>query len=123
VDELEIDVRARSRQDAEDIFSTVSLKGFMSEGTVGLIILTTIALGSALVWHWLVDYYVPAVIGATITTVTSFQLAAYFHLGYLDPFFLVAVLTSSIMVAVIALLVGLPFRARRRSHGSSARAL
>ena len=26
----------------------------MSEGTVGLIILTAIALGSALVWHWLV---------------------------------------------------------------------
>ena len=95
----------------------------MSEGTVGLIILTAIALGSALVWHWLVVFYRPAVIGATITTVIAFQVAAYFHLGYLDPFLLVAIVTSSIVAAVIALLVGVPFRAWRKSHASTSRAL
>ena len=95
----------------------------MSEGTVGLIILTSIALASALLWHRFVPFYRPAVIGATITAVTAFQVADYVRLGYLDPFFLVAVVTSSIMAAVIALVVGLPFRARRRSHISSTKAL
>jgi hypothetical protein len=95
----------------------------MSEGTVGLIILTTIALGSALLWHWLLAFYAPAVIGATITTVIAFQVAAYFHLGYLDPFFFVAAVTSSIMAFAIALLAGLTFRARRRSYVSSGKVL
>ena len=85
---------------------------------MGLIILTIIALASALIWHWLVTHYVTAVIGATITTVPAFQAAAYFHLGYLDPFFLVAMITSSMMAAVISLLVGLPFRALRKSYAA-----
>lgn len=91
----------------------------MSEGTVGLVILGATALGAALVWHWFVPFYRPAVIGATITTVIVFQVAAYIHLGYLDPFFVVAIVTSSIVAAVIALLVGIPFRARRKSHVST----
>jgi hypothetical protein len=122
-DELEIDVCARSRQDTEDAFSTTLLEGFMSEGTGGLIIFTIITLGSALVWHWLIAHYVSAVIGATITAVMTFQVAAYFYVGYLDPFFLVALVTSAIVAAVIALLVGLPFRERRRPHVSNAKAL
>jgi len=95
----------------------------MSEGTVGLIILTAIALGSVLVWHWLVAFYRPAVIGATITTAFVFQAAGCFHLGCLDPFFLVAALTSSLMAGAIAMLVGLPFRAWRKSHVSTSKAL
>lgn len=95
----------------------------MSEGTVGLIILLTIALGSALAWHWLVTAFVPAVLGATITTVIAFQVSAYIYLGYLDPFFLIAVATSSAMAAVVALLVGLPLRARRKQRASEGGAL
>ena len=90
----------------------------MSEGTAGLVILAAIAMASALLWHWLVPRYIAAVVGATITTATAFQFVAYLHLGYLDPFFLVAMITSSMMAAVIALLVGLPFRAVRRSFGA-----
>jgi hypothetical protein len=69
---------------------------FGSEGTIGLIVLMSIALGSALVWHCLMAFYVRAVIGATITTVIAFQVAAYFHLGYLDSFFSVAAITSAL---------------------------
>ena len=95
----------------------------MSEGTVGLIILTSIALASALLWHRFVPFYRPAVIGATITAVTAFQVADYVRLGYLDPFFLVAVVTSSVVAAVIALLVGIPFRARRKLHVATSKTL
>jgi Kef-type K+ transport system membrane component KefB len=90
----------------------------MSEGTSGLLILAGIAMSSAVLWHWLVPRYIAAVVGATITAAAAFQYVAYLHLGYFDPFFLVAIITSSVMAAVIALLVGLPFRAVRRSYGA-----
>jgi hypothetical protein len=88
----------------------------MDEGTVGLIVFFTIAVISALMWHWLVPIYVLATVGATVTTVIAFQVAAYLHLGYLDPFFLIALVTSSVMGAGVALHVGLPFRPRRKPH-------
>jgi Na+/H+ antiporter NhaA len=95
----------------------------MSESTVGLIVFLAIGLGSALAWHRLVTSYVRAVVGATITTVIVFQLAAYLHLGFLDPFFVIAAATSSVIAAVIALIVGLPFRARRKQRASEGSAL
>lgn len=95
----------------------------MSEGTVGLAVFLIIAIGSALAWHWCVTTYVRSVIGATLTTVIVFQLAAYLQIGYLDPFFLIAVITTSVMAAVVALLIGLPFRSRRKPRGSNDNAL
>jgi hypothetical protein len=91
----------------------------MSEGTVGLVIFFIIAIGSALAWHWCVTIYSRAVIGATFTTVIVFQIAAYLHIGYLDSFFLIAVITTSVMAAVMAFIIGLPFRSRRKRLGSN----
>ncbi len=91
----------------------------MSEGAVGILVLGTIAVCSGLVWHWLVTVYRVAVIGSTVTTVIAFQIAAYLHAGYIDPFFLVAVITSSFVAAGVASLIGLPFRARRKSNAES----
>ncbi|MFA5633033.1 MAG: hypothetical protein WC997_16115 [Porticoccaceae bacterium] len=76
--------------------------------------LGTIAICSGLVWHWFVTVYPTAVIGSTVTTVVTFQIAAYLHAGYVDPFFPIAVITSSFVAAVIASLIGLLIRARRR---------
>ena len=95
----------------------------MSEDTIGLIVFLGIGLGSALAWHWLMTSFVRAVVGATITTGIVFQIAAYIHLGYLDPFFVIAAVTSTAMAAVISLLVGLPFRARRKRSVSQGSAL
>lgn len=88
----------------------------MSEGTIGLIVFFSLAVVSSLVWHRLVASYFSATIGAAITTVIAFQIAVFLHLGYLDPFFLVAVATSSIIAVVAALAIGLPFRTRRKTH-------
>jgi len=95
----------------------------VSEDTVGLIVFLAIGLGSALAWHWVVTSYVRAVVGATTTTVIAFQIAAYLHAGYVDPYFVIAAATTLVMAAVIALLVGLPFRARRKQHVSEESAL
>jgi hypothetical protein len=85
----------------------------MSEGTIGLILLSAISIGSAFAWHWLVKFYFLAVLGATVTTVFAFQVANYLYLGYLDPFFLIAIVTTSIPAVAVALVVGIPFRAQR----------
>jgi hypothetical protein len=88
----------------------------MSEGTVGLIIFVVLAVIAALLWHRFVATYTRALIGATATAVIGFQVAAYIHLGHLDPFFIIAAAASSAPAAAIAFLVGLPFRAHRKTN-------
>lgn len=91
----------------------------MSEAAIGVFVFATITLASALVWHRLVSSYGRAVMGSTITTAVAFQVAAYLHAGAVDPLFLIAVGTSSVVAAGVASLVGLPFRALRKSDGGN----
>lgn len=95
----------------------------MSEGAMGLLVFIFTALVSSLIWHRYVAAYSSAVFGATLSAVMLFQVFAYLQLGYLAPFFLIAVATSSVMAVIIALLVGLPFRARRKADATKNNAL
>ena len=88
----------------------------MTDGSTGLFVLLLISGVSALVWHYFVRAYAIAVIGATASTVVLFQVAVFVQLGYIDPFFLIAAVTSSGVAVVIALVIGLPYRARRKQH-------
>jgi uncharacterized membrane protein YccC len=72
-----------------------------------------IAAASSLGWHFLVKRYGRAVIGAALTAVVLFRVVSYLVLGYLDPYFLVATVTSTIPAFAIAAVVGLPFRILR----------
>jgi hypothetical protein len=94
-----------------------------TKNLMGLIIFLSIAVVSALLWHRFLPSYAMASIGATATTVVAFQIAAYFNLGYLDTFFLIAVVTSSLYAAAISFIVGIPFRVRRKKGGPSGKAL
>ncbi len=95
----------------------------MDEGTIGLIIFFATAVASALLWHRFVASYLAAIAASTVTAVVAFQVMAYIHLGYLDPFYLIAVVTTTIFAAIVSLLVGLPFRSKRRTHVSDSKAL
>ncbi len=44
------------------------------------------------------------VLVTALTTAGVFQLLAYLNLGYLDPFFLIALLTSSVLAGVVSTL-------------------
>lgn len=90
---------------------------------MGLLVFIFTALVSSLIWHRYVVAYSSAVFGATVSAVVIFQVFAYLQLGHLDPFFSIAVATSSVMAVIIALLVGLPFRARRKSDATKNNAL
>lgn len=86
----------------------------MSETTVGWLALLSIAAGSALVWNILLRSFLLATLLATITSVVLFQVAAYLHVGYLDPFYLIAVATSSVICLFVAVAVGMLVRNSNR---------
>jgi hypothetical protein len=90
---------------------------------VGLIIFFAIALGCAAIWHAFLPRYLAASFGATVTTVLTFQGVTFVQLGHLDPFFLIAAVTTSAIALLISLLVGLPFQARRKYHRGEKNAL
>lgn len=90
----------------------------MDEGTQGLLILGAMAVLSAIGWHLIVKRFVLALLGATLTTVILFQVANYIHLGYLDPFFIIAMITSGAGALVISAVVGVPFLALRKKNES-----
>jgi hypothetical protein len=80
---------------------------------LGIVILIGIGIVSAALWHHFVPRFAVATIAATTTTVVLFQIAAYIDLGYLDPFFLIAIGTSGALSLLISVLIGLPMRTRR----------
>ena len=82
----------------------------MSEATVGWLVLLSIAVVSAIAWHILLRSFLLATLLATTTSVVLFQIAAYLHVGYLDPFFLIAVATSSVICLFVAVAVGMLVR-------------
>lgn len=86
------------------------LEPSMSEATVGWLVLSSIAVASALGWHLLLRSFLLATVLATATAVILFQVAAYLYAGYLDPFFLVAVITSSVICLLITITVGMLVR-------------
>ena len=83
---------------------------------IGLGVLTFIAVISAVVWHVLVKRYLGAVSGSVVTTVFAFQIANYLHLGYIDPFAVIAMIMSGLIALAVSAIIGLPFRSFRRKH-------
>lgn len=80
---------------------------------MAILVFVGIALLSAVTWHRYLQTYSSASIAAAATTVVVFQLIVYLQLGYLDPFFPIAVVTTGALSLVISFIVGLPIRARR----------
>ena len=87
----------------------------MSEGATGFLVLISISVFVALLAHWLIRHYLVASLCAAVMASVGFQFAAYLHLGYLDPFFIIALATGAVVAFAIAALVGIPFiRVRRK---------
>lgn len=105
---LALTLRSSGRPPAAAYLS--SLEPSMSEATVGWLVLSSTAVASALGWHLLLRSFLLATVLATATAVVLFQVAAYLYAGYLDPFFLVAVITSSVICLLITVTVGMLVR-------------
>jgi membrane protein DedA with SNARE-associated domain len=59
--------------------------------------------------HAKIKKYLFASVLSAIASSIVFQIIGYFILGYLDPFFLIALFTGALVSLVIALLTGVPF--------------
>jgi len=70
----------------------------------------------ALLCHAFFREYFLASAGAAVVTSLTWQSLNYWHLGHLDPFFPIALVTGGVVAFVLSLLVGLPFARARRRH-------
>ena len=94
----------------------------MNDNIQSIFVLTSIVFVSAIAWHLFVEKYFLSVAGATLTTAIAFQLANYYYIGYLDPFFIIAILASGCVAFVGSAIIGLPFKiVRDRLAGKSKR--
>jgi len=84
----------------------------MSEGLI-LLLLLVLWVALALGCHIYIKRYFLASFMAACLMVISVQVVSYIELGYLDPFWLIAMTTSFFMAAILSLIVGLPFKLKR----------
>ncbi|MFT3897623.1 MAG: hypothetical protein QM719_07990 [Thermomonas sp.] len=87
----------------------------MADSNSGLFVLAAISVLCAVIVHWRVRRYLPATIISAFAAALLFQLAAAWQLGYVDSFAPVAFVVSLLITTIIGLVVGLLFRASRRS--------
>ncbi len=88
----------------------------MSEASTSIdaLILCAVSASCAVIAHWRIGDYCKASLASALAAAVLFQGIVWLQLGYLDPFIVIAFPISLIITGSIALLVGVPFRARRR---------
>jgi len=91
----------------------------MSDGAIGIILLVIIsAIVSALVHRWTTRFWNGCLL-ATLISVVGFQLLAYAHAGYLDPFVLIAIPVSGLLSFLVSVLVGKVIENMRQRKGAN----
>lgn len=80
----------------------------MNKSITVVILFCIISVGIAYLIHRKVKNYILACILAALISSISYQLIGYFVLGYLDPFFLIALATSIGVAFLLAMLTGIP---------------
>ena len=60
----------------------------------------------ALLWHWRLSKFWIATVGASLSSPLIFQVLAYFHLGHLDPLFLIALAIQLGISFIAAVIIG-----------------
>ncbi len=88
----------------------------MSEGEVGILVLCCISLACAVGAHSAVRHVLLACLLSALVADVVFQIAAYLHAGYLDPFFIIALFFAYLIAFGIALVVGVPFYLARKKR-------
>ena len=85
----------------------------LDRSTIPVVVFALIVLASAALSHWRSRRLVLASLLAAVVSAITFQIIGYFAVGYLDPFALVALITSFIGAFVLALFVGFVMRYSR----------
>ena len=88
----------------------------MDENTQGLLLLGALAIASAIGWHLYITRFITAIFASVFTTVVLLQIINFIYLGYVEPFFLIAMLTSGVIAAFISSIIGLVFMLKRKTQ-------
>jgi hypothetical protein len=88
----------------------------MSEASTSIdfVVLCAVSASCAVIAHWRIRDYFKASFTSALAAAAWFQGIVWLQLGYMDPFIVIAFPISLLITGSIALLVGVPFRARRR---------
>jgi membrane protein DedA with SNARE-associated domain len=86
----------------------------MDESTFAFLMLCLVSIGLAVCIHAGIKKYIFASVLSAIVSSVLFQIIGYFVLGYVDPFFIIALFTGALASFLIALLTGIPFAVIRR---------
>ena len=86
----------------------------MNAGAIGFLVLLTLCVLAAMIFHWRIRNYMRASWGAALVATIAFQVVGFIHLGRLDAFFLVALVTGGVLGLAVAFIVGVPFLITRR---------
>ena len=83
---------------------------------MALILFCIISVDIAYLFHRKVENYIFACILAALISSVIYQLIGYFVLGFLDPFFLIALATGAGVAFLLALLTGIPVVYNRKRN-------
>ena len=67
-------------------------------------------------FHYFHSAYFNASVLAALTSTVVYQFLSYLEAGYLDPLFIVGLITGTLIALAISLIVGLPFLIYRRQQ-------
>jgi len=87
----------------------------MDDSLLGIVTLVAISVSLAMIFHLRVNSYWLATFVSTFLSVVILQIIFYIELGYLEPFFLIAMATSGIAAFVVSALVGMLIKAFRKN--------
>jgi len=86
----------------------------MNASIEGVRVLVIISVLVGIIAHYNIKQYSKALILSGLISSVLFQVAAWIYIGYLDPFFIIALVTGMIIASLISAVVGLPFLIRRK---------
>ena len=93
----------------------------MEKEYIGIIVFAILSLISALSFHYKLRNFFVSSILAAFSASLLFQIIGFFVLGYLDPFFLIAFVSTLLISFIVSMLVGMPFLYYRKKANITGR--
>jgi hypothetical protein len=90
----------------------------MNGAATGIVVLGAINIFCSVLSHMVQKKYWLAVAAATIFSVVLFQVVSFLQQGYIDPFVVIAIITTSLISAAGAIVIGLIFKVLRKARDS-----
>jgi membrane protein DedA with SNARE-associated domain len=79
-----------------------------------VVIVVGVTIIISIIFHYLRPLYLQASLLSALTSTVVYQVLSYLEGGYLDPFFLIGLVTGTFLALAISLIVGIPFLVYRR---------